>query len=232
MSNKYSRGLIPRDYKAYPHGSLGYAKPFEIEFLDDELRDRIREMTTIRQLADEYGYYTKDQNGLGYCWVYSVTRAAELARLMAGDHEYKPLSPESVGGPINDYRNEGGWCGPAIEYAARYGFMYEADWPKWALDPKYDDPAKRESNKIFEWFDLEPGNKRQLLTALVLRYVCPVEVNAWGHAICATVPHWDTKARRFAWEYDNSWLDWGDHGRGYELYQWPNAAYAVRSVDP
>ncbi len=49
----------------------------------------------------------KNQDGLGYCWVYASVETVEVMRLMQGQ-PYVSLSPESVGGPINGWRNQGG----------------------------------------------------------------------------------------------------------------------------
>ena len=66
----------------------------------------------------------KDQNGLGYCWVYGSTRAVELRRLLEG-LTHVELAPESVGGPITGWRNEGGYASQAFDQIQTGGICEE-----------------------------------------------------------------------------------------------------------
>ena len=62
--------------------------------------DRIKagQGTFLSDLVKQQGIKAKDQDGLGYCWVYGSTHAVEIRRAVQG-LPLLDLSPESVGGP-------------------------------------------------------------------------------------------------------------------------------------
>lgn len=70
-----SHGLIPRDYSAYPHGSLMHAKPFDIDLIPrSQWKDRLAfqkstnsRLSNIRNIGmDGKPIPSRDQNGKGY----------------------------------------------------------------------------------------------------------------------------------------------------------------------
>ena len=63
--------------------------------------------TFLSDLIKAANIPSKNQDGLNFCWAYASVETDETCRLVQGQ-PYVPLSPESVGGPITNWRNVGG----------------------------------------------------------------------------------------------------------------------------
>ena len=76
------RGLVPRDLSVSPMTMFG-APPSEMKELTDEeiddcIADGERDKSFISHLLLDSGIPSTDQNGQGYCWVYSVTGVVQV----------------------------------------------------------------------------------------------------------------------------------------------------------
>lgn len=68
----YSRGLIPRDFRQIPHGSLGFAAAYgepliEMAAMPDLIADKVRNKSQLSDVTLGYDIPPLDQNGTNYC---------------------------------------------------------------------------------------------------------------------------------------------------------------------
>lgn len=214
-----SRGLLPRDWSAQPFGAV--AEPFSLSLIpESDWRGLIEEQeatqSSITHLSDAAGVQVKDQNGTKYCWINATVHAYEIARAQAGLPLIK-FSPASVGAPIKNYSNVGGYGIEGLSYVIRNGVVPESLWPANAIDPRYDTAesrAERAKHKVTEWWEIPAGNFEALATALLLNHPVSAGYQWWGHQItCVRLVYRDGQ---FMVEIDNSWgRQWGTNGRGY-----------------
>jgi len=217
LDNTFGRGLFLRDYSESPFAS-GPTKPFDLQIIDpSEWKDRIREKdekkTRNSDLADQVGLKCKNQSNTNYCWINAPVYCYESARVQAG----LPLvyfSPASVGGPIKNYRNVGGWGSQGLEYMVAHGVVPESLWPANAISRQYYDETLevRAKHKVSEFYDLEPRNWEQLITCLLLNIPVAIGLNWWSHEVTAVdavlMSNGDIGVR-----IRNSWgMEWGDDG--------------------
>ena len=235
-----TRGLIPNDWNQNPAGSFG--TPFNIPLIpESEWRERIehqeRTRSSLVHLADDAGLKVLDQNGTNYCWINGTIRAMELFRLANGMPTVK-LSPASVGAPIKNYRNEGGWGIEGLRYLTQYGAVPVSMWPANAIDRRYDtaeSKAIRGQFMVKEWFELPARSFEALATCLLLNIPVSAGYNWWGHQICCVRLVVQANGD-FGAEIDNSWgTSWGTNGRGILTRSKAtpdDVAVAPRSVTP
>lgn len=241
-------GLTPRDFAKYPQGYLMWAKPFDLPLMtDDEIEEGIlkqeAEKSSLQHLRETAANGSRmpsyDQNGQGYCWAYSSTCAASLARVAAG-LPYVRLSAHKVGCFVKGYRDQGGWNAQSVEHIATVGVPSEALWPAKSMSRSNDTPEMRanaELHKITEWMDLAEGGeilKRQLATALLHNLPVAADYNWWGHSVCMVrLLAWGANGSRMKTRLWNSWTDsWSENGMGdlEGSKAIPNGAIAVRQV--
>jgi hypothetical protein len=218
------RGLRPRDFNEFPHGSLAYAKPFDLPLIpESEWEERLAAQKAAKaQLSDvrNRGMFgtpipSRDQNGKGYCWAHSSTSAALLVRA-SNNEPYADLSAFMVACLVKGYRDEGGWGGESLEFIAENGVPTSEFWPQQSMSRSNDTPAMRENAKLHrftEWMDLDPNDmKAQLVTCLLLGIPVVSDFNWWGHSVC-TIDL--VSINPFQTRIWNSWGDsWKDNGTG------------------
>lgn len=218
----YGTGLIERDYRRYP---VAYnSQPFRLPLIpEDEWEDRLREQKAAKaQLSDIRERGGKDgqripstnQGSTNYCWAHSSTSAVMLMRAMQGQ-PFHMLSGTSIAAKIKNFRNQGGWGSQSLEYIAQHGIPDTAHWPERSIKQHHDDPMtwqNAEQHKVTEWMDLEPRNKAQLVTCLLLNIPVVSDFNWWRHSVCSMDI---LSLRPFKTVIWNSWSDnWGENGAG------------------
>lgn len=189
--NDGTLGLIPRDYAAVPLGAMPYTSPFTKAFPiipESEWPDRIKAM----QGRFARNLYTgtpaeDDQDGLPYCWAFSLSQALKAARDADGQ-PHVDLLAESLGGSVG-WRKSGNYCGAAIQWAAEHGFCDRSFSPhRYNLSPSTWKPGWQEeakNHRVLEWYELGHVNMRaEVCTALVLGYSVYVGLDWAGHAMC------------------------------------------------
>ncbi len=190
-TSEHGFGLIPRDYDEVPLGSMPYTAPFAESMpiiQKSEWADRIKLMEGKQARYAYSGTPDEDnQNGLSYCWSFSLTQSLKACR----DREGQPhvdLCAESLGHDVG-WRNAGNYCGSAIKAAAEYGFCersysnnrYSLNHNAWKAG--WEENAK--SYRITEWWELGHGDMLQeAVTALLLGFPVYVGYNWAGHAVC------------------------------------------------
>ncbi len=178
---------------------------------------------TVKQVVDFQvhcleveGDHSFIANGLSAhnCWAHSSTSASLIVRAVAGE-PYADLSAYCVACIIKGYRDEGGWGSESLEWIAENGIPSSEFWPQQSMDRSNDNPAMRANAKlhrITEWMDLQPNNKAQLVTCLLLGIPVVVDFNWWSHSVCAIDLVSLSPFRIRIW---NSWGDkWSENGTG------------------
>lgn len=221
--DRKARGCTPRDYMRCPVGYLPCAKPFDLPLIpESEWQSRLdyqiankAQLSNIRNRGlNGSPIPSRDQNGRGYCWFHSGTSANLLVRAL-NNQPYVDLSAYAGSCIIKNYRDEGGWGSEGVEWQAVHGNASSQFWPQKSTSRSNDTPAMRENAKLHrieEWMDLEPRNKSQLITCLLLNIPVVVDYNWWSHSVCAMDLVSLSPFRIRIW---NSWGDsWSENGAG------------------
>jgi hypothetical protein len=176
----------------------------------------------------------KDQDGLGYCWVYGSTRAVETKRIVMG-LPHVDLSPESVGGPCTGWRNQGGYATEAFNQIEQAGICESSfmDAPN-SLHPSRWKTGWQDNAKLHEaaqWYEIGTSFD-DVITCLLNRLPVAAGLDWWGHLVCFLDPvmfingkqytggAFDSSAKiTFGVIFQNSWgHDWPTQGaNGYSV---------------
>ena len=151
--------------------------------------------TFLSDLVKQKGLAAKDQDGLGYCWVYGSTRAVEIQRAVQGLATLD-LSPESVGGPCTHWRDTGGYASEAFDQLQNFGacessymnaphslrhLLWKPGWQQNAL-----------LHEAVDWYDIESGDAAptydEVITCLLNRVPVAAGLDWWGHLVCFLDP--------------------------------------------
>ena len=176
---------------ASPHIFQG-GKPLGRTIPRSVWHDRIQagQGTFLSDLLKHEKIPAKDQNGLGYCWVYGSTRAVEVQRAIAG-LPFRDLSPESVGGPCTGWRNRGGYASEALDQLQSAGACESSfmDAPH-SLHPHRWKTGWQENAKLHEalqWYDIGQSFD-EVITCLLERIPVAAGLDWWGHLVCFLDP--------------------------------------------
>ena len=218
-------GAVPRDYGIQPVGSDGLKPPSGIKLIPESewiprIQERERLGIGLSAIRKQKQLSSKDQNGQGYCWAYSVTRAMEYLLLKA-NQPFELLSAHSVACKIKGFRDDGGWCGLSAQFIAENGIVPESLWPAKSMSPANNTSENWNAAKAYRmtegWYDVNRQVWDQDLTwqavvSLLLQNVpVPADFMWWGHSVClfdVTV-----KDGEVCPVLDNSWTStWGDNG--------------------
>lgn len=213
-----------RDWAAYPHGSLAFAKPFDLPLIpESEWESRLAAQVAAKaQLSNvrDTGMFgqripSRDQDGKGYCWAHSGVSAHLIARAKMNE-SYADLSAYAVACMIKGFQDEGGWGSEGIEFQASKGCPTSEFWPQQSMSRDNDNPKTWENAKLHrfvEWRDLDPNNmKAQLVTCLLMGFPVITDMDWWSHSICTIDVVSINPFRTRIW---NSWGDtWSDNGMG------------------
>ena len=147
--------------------------------------------TFLSDLVKQKGIKALDQNGLGFCWVYGSTRTAQLWRVL-GAMPWLDLSPESVGGPLTHWRNEGGYASEAFDQLEHYGACQTSYMNKpWSLQPRLWKAGWQQDalqHELPDWYDLEDTAASpifdEVISCLLNRVPVAAGLGWWGHLVC------------------------------------------------
>jgi hypothetical protein len=174
-----------------PHAFRG-PRPVGHTIPRSEWHSRIKagQGTMLSDLLKQQGMRAKDQNGLGYCWVYGSTRAVEMQRAVQGMPRLD-LSPESVGGPCTHWRDEGGYASEAFDQLQNCGAC-----ETWFMDCPHSlhvnrwKPGWQENARLHEavqWYSIETSFD-EVITCLLERIPVAAGLDWWGHLVCFLDP--------------------------------------------
>lgn len=187
-------GYVPRSWVDAPLGASPYAgrMPHSLIIPEDEWADRIADKqankSRLSDVATAMGDIWWNQDPSWYCWCYCVVQGAQLSLGLAGD-KTRRLVPESVAGPIMNYRKKGGWPLMAVEYIAEHGVADESVWPGSTHDERnssrYFDGSRENAakTKFAEWWDV--ADYRELVSCLLRNQPVPLGYPWMGHAMLA-----------------------------------------------
>lgn len=192
-------GLNPRDYARHPMGSLPNAPLTSVTKIPrSEWSERIKDIVAGKGLLSDIRdrgmngqpIPSRDQNGRGYCWAHSTVSAALIAR--AKDNQpYADLSAYAIACIIKNYRDEGGWNGESMEFLSKRGCPTSEFWPQRGTSRDLDKPetwANAALHKDTEWEEIAEGDFDMQMTHLMLGMPHALDLNWWGHSICAADP--------------------------------------------
>jgi hypothetical protein len=216
-----SRGL---DLSGRPAGFAyaGLADPFPDSMLVPRadwqgiIEEQEARGTHLKGLSERHNLPIKNQKQTNFCWGFGPVKALEITRLKHNLLPLVSLSPASVCCPINGYRNQGGWGKNALERLASDGAVPSDRWPDTAISRQYataENWALAKDYRVTEWWELEPGNLDQHISALLRGFPVAVGLAYWSHEVCDVRAVWRDGA--IAVEFDNSWgPEWSSGGRG------------------
>ena len=142
-----------------------------------------------------------------------------MTRKVVMDGSTPDLSPASVGGPVTNYRNVGGWGGPALKRIAEKGIYESKDWPVnyWQSNKYMSEEGSERAlaNRISDWFETEEGNFLQLASLVVDDVPCFIGVPNWGHEVEVT-QILSLPGGKFGVYGPNSWGQYNDDGGFYQ----------------
>lgn len=165
-----------------------------------------------------------DQNGQGYCWMYSGVGCIMLSRAVQ-NQPYVRLSAHAGAWVIKKGRDEGGWTGLAGPFIEERGVPDVDHWPEKSMNGRqYDTPATWENAKLYRptetWIDMRASMYDRTLSRLVLATLlfnnipCTGDFDWWAHSV--PLLRW-VRIERGSWGLENwnSWTDgWGNSGTG------------------
>lgn len=217
---EFGRGL---ELEARPQGfaHAATANPFPDSFLIPQsdwqglIQERKSRKAGITYECDRVGLKVKDQQQTNYCWANGPTHATEIIRVMQGLAPVA-LSAASVAAQVTNFRNVGGWGDDALQWIIKNGIDPESVWPNAAISRQYATEANKTlalNYRVTEWWELEPKNLNQLISAVLHDIPVAVGFSWWSHEVCAVDADWIDGA--IALVIDNSWgTSWGKNGRG------------------
>lgn len=216
----FSTGLVIRDYDRYPTGYLSFAPEFPDDELIDESEwpDRLAQNRATKSglldLREAYYEILKslDQDGLGLCWAFSSTKATMYTRALM-NASFLRLSAWYVAGIINRWRDQGGWGAASLEFIRNTGVPAESYCPSYKSSyDTADTRANAALHKVTEWWDGTNDPRKatkQLVSSLLKRIPCVVDLNDMGHSMCA-IDIGSLNPLEII--YDNSWGESGEKG--------------------
>jgi hypothetical protein len=224
----YGRGYVPRDYNEYPEEMFQH--PNEMNLYDESEWDALYDEQEKNQSSIEHLYLrggkpaflNLDQNGQGFCWMYSSVHSIMLTRLI-NNQPLVRLSAHATACKLQNFQNRGGWCGQSAEGLRQFGVPSVEYWPEKSMSRQYDNAETWENAKLHriteDWVDLtrpvhsQTMAKKSLATALFNNCPSPTDYAWWGHSVCAV--RW-VRIERGSWGplILNSWAGWGRYGLG------------------
>lgn len=194
QSGDLCSGYVPRSWVDQPLGSSPYAGRMPKELVIPEadwpewIERKDREQSWLTDIASDMGNIWWNQDPSWYCWCYCVVQGCQLSLGLRGERTRR-LVPESVAGPIMNYRKQGGWPLQAVEYIAEHGVADDSVW----LGATH---AQRNNSRYFagsrenaaltrlkEWWDV--ADYAELVSLLLRNFPVPLGYGWMGHAMLA-----------------------------------------------
>lgn len=216
-------GLIPRNFHAHPPGYLACTEVMPDSALIPEseystrLADQQAQKSSLFDLRTSYYDDLKslDQDGYGYCWAFSTTKAVMYTRAAMGEPRLR-LSAWMVASIIKNYRDEGGWGAESLAFWAKTGGATLEEWPQGKVDRQYDTSTMRATalkRRVTEWWDGTDDVDRNtaiMISAFLMGLAPVLDFNWWSHSVCGCRL---VSLSPLVIDIDNSWAESaGDKG--------------------
>jgi hypothetical protein len=181
------------------YGAIPWAKP-SAEYIPtiprSEWADRIKggQGNWLSDMIEKAGVASYDQDGTNYCHAHA-TALGMIAVDLVMHQPGRIYAPESVGGPITDFRNEGAELVDDLAQVREGGICRREFIPENVLDPRQWDAGWTEDallHRLAEWYDVGDPNRRrvfdEVMTLLFLRIPVIAGYRWWRHAVCLLDP--------------------------------------------
>jgi len=185
-------------YLPQPHG----ADPVEIRIYEesewdalyDEQEKNQSSLEHIRMRGDKgKPIPSYDQNGQGYCWMYSSCSALTASRAKQ-NQPYVRFSAHAGAWVIKKGADEGGWTGLAGPFVEEKGLPTVKEWPEKSMNGQtYNTAATWEVAKQYRptetWIDMRAAAydrtlaRRVLATLLFNNIPCTGDYDWWSHSV-------------------------------------------------
>lgn len=208
----YGTGLEPRDYGADPVGTFAPEFPASELVDESEWEDRLNENRKNKAgLLDVRKLYfnvlrSLNQGRTSLCWNFSTTKACMYANVIMGQVDGPILSPWYLAGLINGWRDHGGFGARSMAAAISNGIPALDKCPRFSQSAVAPDAAAdAATRKVTEWWEGADDPRlaqRQLVSMLLKKVPCVVDLNAMRHSMCA-IDLASVKPVKVI--YDNSW---------------------------
>lgn len=159
-----------------------------------------------------------NQNGLSYCHAYATATAMMVEHHLQAGRLWLP-APESIGGPITGWRNQGASLDDDLQQAANFGCCSAGMLPApYSLNPRAWNPKWKQDaldHTITEWFDVDlPGLVFDAISTCCFEDIlCVIGLGWWSHAITGPYRILDLGGGRYAGRYRNNWgMEWHNGG--------------------
>lgn len=178
----------------------------------DDVIDAIeKEEADLKTYCLDNGVVVEDQNGTNYCWINATAFCAKLVRLRETGKVWN-YSPASVGAPIKNFTNRGGWGWEGLKYMIDNGINLAEDWPVNAIQRSYytsENKEKAKKHKVIEYFRLDSW--QEVVTVILNGFSVSEGYNWWRHQVAGM----HITKRNHNKVIANSWgTGWGEHGYG------------------
>jgi hypothetical protein len=203
--------LIPPDQWSKRISSMEEAKAWP--------RDRYRDQKPVHQ----------NQNGLSFCWAYSLAQAVEMTRAVAG-LEYRQLAPETLGA-MTGWRNAGYYCDKALAYAQQHGIAGREFAKQYSLNYRGYQAGWQENallHRPVEVYDLGRDMWAEVVTALISGFAVYTGYNRFSHAI--TLDSLVNNGGKIGVSSPNTWNGEQDRWTLFGQTAVPDEAFAIRTV--
>lgn len=185
------------------------------------IQDAEKSKSQLSTLALQAGLNCKNQEQTSLCWGNAPTHLVELNRVIQ-NQPLVTLSPASVCGPVNGFRNEGGYGEDALRQLIQHGAVPTSIWPANAIDRRYYTEANKAiamQYRCTEWWRLQPHNLQEHISCLLRRIPIAVGLGYWGHEVSDYEAVWVNG--QIGVRYRNSWSEnWPSPGaHGFSIRQ-------------
>lgn len=197
-----AKGAIPRPWDKAPAGSYRSARAVTYtphprsewaQRIKDKEDSRSRISDVLAKGDDGKPIPSTDQNGQGYCWMYSCVFTIQALRALA-HLPYVKLSGHGAAWKVKKGRDEGGWCAESLDFVTANGIPSCEFWPEKSMNGRQYDNAKTWENAALHkaveaWVDLESAQYDRKLTFDQIMSLCmdnnpgQADFNWWGHSV-------------------------------------------------
>ncbi len=198
---------------------------------DDRIRQKEKDRSRLKDFALDMGLTVLDQNGTNYCWINAPTFCCMVTRLQETGQAIR-LSPASVGAPIKNFRNQGGWGSQGLDYMRKNGINLQGDWPANAINRSYyteENRQKAKANIVLEYYYLK--NWQEMASCILAGIPVGAGYNWWSHEVTGM----DILKGSHDLIIADSWsTSYGDRGYGVlkGSRKYPDDAVAITAMMP